>query len=62
MPVKLDLHHDTTRVALETYLASLKRALNTTKQPAFKPIIEKDIAAIQTALGSITELPETSKK
>lgn len=62
MAVKIELHADTARVALEAYLASLKRALNTTKQPAFKPIIEKDIAAVQLALGSISEIGEPPKK
>lgn len=56
MAVKVDLNADTMRVALEAYLASMKRAKNTTKQPAFIPIIEKDIAALQAALGSIEEI------
>lgn len=51
--ISVNLSPETCRVAFETYLASLKRALNTAKQPAFKPIIEKDIAAMQVALGSI---------
>lgn len=61
MAVKIELDTDTTRAALEAYLASQKRALNTTKQPAFKPIYEKDIGRLQIALGSITELPDTKK-
>lgn len=56
MAVKCELNAETLRVALEAYLASQRRMLNTTKQPAFKPIIEKDIAALQLAIGTIEEI------
>lgn len=55
MPVRLELDKDTTRAALEAYLASIKRAMNSAKNPAFKPIYEKDMAALQTAINTITD-------
>lgn len=56
MALRVELSAETMRNALEAYLASQRRLHNTTKQPAFKPIIEKDIAALQAALGSISEI------
>lgn len=56
MPLKVEIDRALLVSALEKELASQKRLHNTTKQPAFKPIIEKDIAAFQQALGSITEI------
>ena len=53
--IKLDVSEGALRNALEKELASQKRLKNTTKQPAFVPIIEKDIAELQKALGSIQE-------
>jgi hypothetical protein len=56
MAVRVELPMETTRTVLDVYLASLKRAYNTTKQPAFKPIIEKDIQNVQHALGALNEI------
>lgn len=53
--VKLDIDAGILRNALEKELASQKRLANTTKQKAFVPIIEKDIAELQKGLGSIQE-------
>lgn len=53
MPLKIDVDETILRNALEKELASQKRLANNTKQKAFVPIIEKDIAALQKALGSI---------
>ena len=53
--IKLDISEAALRNALEKELSSQKRLKNTTKQPAFVPIIEKDIAEFQKALGSIAE-------
>lgn len=55
MPYKIDCDKAILVSALEKELASQKRLKNTTKQPAFVPIIEKDISELQKALGSITE-------
>lgn len=55
MPVRIDIDQTILRNALEKELASQKRLANTTKQKAFVPIIEKDIAELQKGLGSITE-------
>lgn len=55
--IKLDIDAGILRNALEKELASQKRLANTTKQKAFVPIIEKDIAELQKGLGSITETP-----
>lgn len=55
MPVRIDIDATILRNALEKELASQKRLANTTKQKAFVPIIEKDIAELQKGLGSITE-------
>lgn len=54
--VKLDIDAGILRNALEKELASQKRLANTTKQKAFVPIIEKDIAELQKGLGSIVEV------
>ena len=51
--MKLEISEQMLRNALEKELASQKRLKNTTKQMAFVPIIEKDIAELQKALGSI---------
>lgn len=51
--LKLEISEQVLRTCLEKELASQKRLRNTTKQPAFVPIIEKDIAELQKALGSI---------
>lgn len=53
MPLKIDCDETILRNALEKELASQKRLANNTKQKAFVPIIEKDIATLQKALGSI---------
>lgn len=53
--IKLDIDQSILRNALEKELASQKRLANTTKQKAFVPIIEKDIAELQKGLGSIAE-------
>lgn len=56
MAFRVDLDKQMLITALEKELASQKRLANTTKQPAFIPIIEKDIAALQAAIGGITEI------
>lgn len=61
MALKVNIDKGLLLAALEKELASQKRLRNTTKQPAFLPIIEKDIAAFQLAIGSIEEIPEKTK-
>lgn len=61
MALKVNIDKGLLLSALEKELASQKRLRNTTKQPAFVPIIEKDIAAFQLAIGSIEEIPEKTK-
>lgn len=56
MAYRVDCDKSLLMTALEKELASQKRLKNTTKQPAFVPIIEKDIAEYQKALSSITEV------
>lgn len=56
MAYRVDMDKALLMVALEKELASQKRLKNTTKQPAFVPIIEKDIAEFQRGLSSITEV------
>lgn len=56
MALSVELDEANLRMALEKELSSQKRLKNTTKQPQFVPIIEKDIAAFQKALGSIAEI------
>lgn len=58
MALKVELARELLVAALEKELASQKRLKNTTKQPQFIPIIEKDIAAFQLAIGSISEIVE----
>lgn len=55
MAVKVDLPLAQVKAALEGALASNKRALNTAKNPAFRPILEKDIADLQTAINTLSE-------
>lgn len=61
MALRVDIDRGLLVAALEKELASQKRLKNTTKQLAFVPIIDKDIAAFQQALGTITEIVETKK-
>lgn len=42
--------------ALQKELKSQQRLKNTTVQPAFVPIIERDIAELQKGLGSMSEV------
>lgn len=56
MALRVELERGQLVAALEKELSSHRRLHNNTKQPAFKPIIEKDIEAFQRALGSITEV------
>lgn len=58
----LDIDAGILKNALEKELASQKRLANTTKQKAFVPIIEKDIAELQKGLGSIQEVPVIQKQ
>lgn len=55
MALVVDIDELTLRNALTRELDSAKRAYNTAKNPAFKPIHEKDMQTLQKALGSITE-------
>lgn len=55
MATRVDLTTEQTRAALEQYVASVKRGMNTTKNPAFKPIYEKDMATYQNAINTLTE-------
>lgn len=56
MAVRVELPKEMLVMALEKELASQKRLKNTTKQPQFIPIIDGDIAKLQTAIGSVTEI------
>lgn len=56
MALRVELDKAMLLMALEKELASQKRLKNTTKQPQFIPIIEGDIAKLQTAIGGITEI------
>lgn len=61
MALRVEIDRALLVAALEKELASQKRLKNTTKQMAFVPIIEKDIAAFQLAIGSIEEIPGVKK-
>lgn len=56
MAYRVDMDRTLLMTALEKELASQKRLKNTTKQPAFVPIIERDIMEFQKGLSSITEV------
>jgi hypothetical protein len=56
MAFRVELDKALLLTALEKELASQKRLRNTTKQLQFVPIIEKDIAAFQAAIGGLTEI------
>ena len=55
MATRVDLDKHTVRMALEQALASHKRAMNTAKNPAFRPIIEQDIASLTNAINTLTD-------
>lgn len=55
MAYRVDLDKGLLVQALELAYASQKRALNTAKNPAFRPIIEKDLTAYHNAINTITE-------
>lgn len=56
MALKVDIDRGLLLVALEKELASQKRLHNTTKQPEFKPIVEKVINAYMHGIASITDV------
>lgn len=56
MAVRVELDLARTRQAIEMSIASLKRQRNTAKNPAFFPIIDKDIAEIGKALDTLQEV------
>lgn len=56
MATRVELHKDAVKTALEQSLASAKRQLNTAKNPAFRPIIEKDIADLNNAINTLAEI------
>lgn len=62
MALRVQLDKGLLMAALEKELASQKRLKNTTKQLQFIPIIERDIAAFQLAIGSIEEIPDKPGK
>lgn len=56
MALRIEIDKGLLLAALEKELASQKRLKNTTKQPAFVPIIEKDINAFMAGIASIQEV------
>lgn len=62
MALRVEIDRGLLIAALEKELASQKRLKNTTKQPQFIPIIEKDIQSFQMAIGSVAEIAETPPK
>jgi len=56
MATRVDLHRDQVRAALEQALQSAKRGLNTSKNPAFKPIYEQDISLLNNAINTLSEV------
>lgn len=61
MALSVEIDQGLLRVALEKELASQKRLFNTTKQPQFKPIIQKDIDSYMAGIASIAEIPPQKK-
>jgi len=55
MAVKVEARKELVTQALEQLAASLKRQKNTSKNPLFLPIIEKDLAEVNNAITSIAE-------
>lgn len=56
MATRVDLAKDFVKHAFDTKLASLKRSANTASNPIIKDALDKEIAAIQTALNTLTEI------
>lgn len=55
MATRVELHIDDVKNALTLNIASVKRAMNSTK-PAFKEVYQKDLNALQHALNTLTEV------
>lgn len=56
MAFRVDLDKGLLVQALEAQYASLKRQKNTSKNPAFGPIIDIDMTKVDTAIRTITEV------
>lgn len=56
MALRVEIKTETLKQALDTLIASHKRALNTAKNPAFRPIYEKDIAELEHAKATVQEI------
>lgn len=56
MATRVELDQASVKAALEQAFASAKRARNATIKPAFVPIYEKDMAALQHAITTLTEI------
>lgn len=55
MPLRVDIDRERLTAAIQLQINSLKRAKTNAKNPAFVPIIDKDIADLTTAMNTITE-------
>lgn len=55
MPLKIEIDKAILTAALEKEIASLKRANTNERNPLMKEIRDKDIAAVQNAINTISE-------
>lgn len=56
MAVRIDLHIDEVRDALEKRLSAIKTALAKQRNPLIREIYSKDLAAVQHAVNTLTEI------
>lgn len=56
MALRVDLARPQLEQALQGAIASAKRGQNNSKSPDFKVLYEKDLAALQHAYNTITEI------
>lgn len=58
MACRVELPKETVRTALELALASARRGYNTSKNPQFKDLYEKEVKMWRDGLETLSELPD----
>lgn len=58
MATRVELPKEAVRTALEFALNSSRRGYNTSKNPQFKELYEREVQMWRTAMETVTELPD----
>jgi len=56
MATRVDLNKETVAEALQKSIDSAKRGQNTTKNPQFKELYTRQLAELQTAMNTLSEI------